>query len=129
MPPDGAEKPSVFRDGGVSYLRIPAPDPARVAAFYAAVFGWAVRGDREDPSFEDGSGHVIGHFRADLPVAGDAGICPYIYVAHLKDTLEQVIAHGGEVATAAYPEGDLLVARFRDPAGNVVGAWEHAPRG
>ena len=53
---------TVFRPGGVSYLRIPAPDPQRTATFYAAVFGWTVDNDRENPSFADGSGHVIGHF-------------------------------------------------------------------
>jgi hypothetical protein len=60
----------VFRVGGISYLRIPAENPRLVAAFYEAVFDWALRGDPDDPSFEDGTGHVIGHFMADLPVAG-----------------------------------------------------------
>jgi predicted enzyme related to lactoylglutathione lyase len=54
---------SVFRAGGISYLRIPAADPRRSAAFYAAVFGWSVRTDRDDPSFEDGTGHVVATFR------------------------------------------------------------------
>jgi hypothetical protein len=67
----GAERePSVLRVGGVSYLRIPAEDPRRAAAFYEAVFGWSVRGDRSEPGFTDGSGHVIGHFVAGRPVAG-----------------------------------------------------------
>lgn len=51
------EEPSVFRPGGVSYLRIPAPDPNRAAAFSAAVFGWTVDVDRANPSFADGRGH------------------------------------------------------------------------
>ncbi len=67
------DEPRVFRVGGISYLRIPAEDARRSAAFYEAVFGWSLRGDPEDPSFEDGTGHVIGHFMADLPVAGEAG--------------------------------------------------------
>src|SRR5438270_281034 len=62
---------SVLRVGGISYLRIPAEDPRGSASFYEAVFGWSVREDRDDPSFEDGTGHVIGHFVADLSVAGD----------------------------------------------------------
>jgi len=32
-------EPTVFRPGGVSYLRIPAPDPKSAADFYAGVFG------------------------------------------------------------------------------------------
>ena len=118
----------VFRVGGVSYLRIPAEDPGRSAAFYEAVFGWSVRADRDDPSFEDGTGHVIGHFVADLPTAGEAGVRPYVYVERVDETLDRVVAHGGEVVTAPYPEGDLWVATFRDPTGNVIGVWQQGPR-
>ena len=117
---------SVFRAGGISYLRIPSGDPQRSAAFYAAVFGWSVRTDRDDPAFEDGTGHVIGHFVADQPVAGEAGLRPYVFVESLDETLERIVADGGEVVTPPYPEGDLRVATFRDPAGNVVGVWERA---
>jgi predicted enzyme related to lactoylglutathione lyase len=108
----------------MSYLRIPASDPPRSAAFYAAVFGWAVDVDREDPSFSDGTGHVIGHFRSDLPVAGDAGIRPYVFVESVEATLAEAEAQGAEVVTPPYPEGDLTVAMFRDPAGNQIGVWQ-----
>ena len=114
----------VFRVGGISYLRIPAEDSRRSAAFYEAAFGWSLRGDPDDPSFEDGTGHVIGHFMTDLPVAGEAGVCPYIFVERVDETLEKVVAHGGAVVTAPYPEGDLWVATFRDPPGNVIGVWQ-----
>jgi len=123
-----AESP-VFRAGGISYLRIPAPDPRRAADFYEAVFGWAVRRDRDEPAFEDGTGHVIGHFIADLPVAGEAGFLPYVYVERVDDALGAAAANGGEVVTPPYPEGDLWVATFRDPAGNVIGVWQRGPRG
>jgi predicted enzyme related to lactoylglutathione lyase len=117
----------VFRVGGISYLRIPAQDPQRSAAFYEAVFGWTIRSDREDPSFEDGSGHVIGHFVEELPVAGEAGVRPYIFVESIDVTLDKVVAEGGQVETA-YPEGDLWVATFRDPSGNMLGVWQRGPR-
>lgn len=118
----------VFRRGGISYLRIPATDPQASAAFYEAVFGWKIRNDREDPAFEDGTGHVIGHFRADHQVAGEGGVRPYIFVENLDATLEQAKAHGAEVMTDPYPEGDLWVALILDPAGNAVGVWQHGPR-
>jgi uncharacterized protein len=110
------EEPRVFRAGGVSYLRIPAEDPRRSAAFYKTVFGWNVRGDREDPSFEDGTWHVIGHFVADLPVAGEASVRPFVLVERIDETLERVVAHGGEVVTSPYPEGDLVVGDVPGPA-------------
>jgi uncharacterized protein len=118
----------VFRCAGVSYLRIPATDPQETAAFYKSVFGWTVDTRRPDPSFEDGTGHVIGHFIADSPVAGEAGVRPYIYVESVDDTLEQVSGHGGAQVEAPYPEGDLWVGTFRDPAGNVLGVWQRGPR-
>jgi predicted enzyme related to lactoylglutathione lyase len=118
----------ILRTAGISYLRIPAEDPEATAIFYRNVFGWAVDTDRPDPSFEDGTGHVIGHFVADQLVAGEAGIRPYIYVERIDDALEKVSVHGGEVVTAPYPEGDLWVGTFRDPAGNVLGVWQRGPR-
>lgn len=124
------EHPSdrVFRHAGISYLRIPARDVRRSAAFYRAVFGWSLSGDPDDPSFSDGTGHVIGHWRTDLPVAGAAGVLPYVFVDRVDDALWQITEHGGEVVEAPYPEGDLWVATFRDPAGNVLGVWQHGPR-
>ncbi len=93
------------------------------------MFGWRVDADREDPGFEDGTGHVIGHFVADLAVAGEAGVRPYVFVERVDDALEKVVAEGGEVVTPPYPEGDLWVATFRDPPGNVLGVWQQGPRG
>ena len=53
---------------------------------------------------------------------------PYIYVDHIDDTIEQVEAQGSEVVKAPYPEGNLWVATFRDPAGNVLGLWQEGAR-
>jgi predicted enzyme related to lactoylglutathione lyase len=123
-----SEEPSVFRPGAVSYLRIPAPDAARLAGFYREAFGWIIRGDPGKPAFTDGSGHVIGHFRPDLPVGGDAGVRPYIYVERIDESLGQITAHGGQVTVPPYAEGDLWVALFRDPAGNTIGVWQQGAR-
>jgi predicted enzyme related to lactoylglutathione lyase len=120
------EEPRIFRPGGVSYLRIPAADPHGSATFYEAVFGWSVRRDRAEPAFEDATGHVIGHFVSDLRVAGEAGVRPFVYVESVDETLDKAVAQGGEVATPPYPEGDLRVATFSDPAGNVIGVWQLA---
>jgi uncharacterized protein len=121
-------EPTVARPGGISYLRIPAADPHSSAGFYAAVFGWKVDTGRPDPSFSDGTGHVIGHFRSDLAAAEDAGVRPYVYVESVDAAVAAVVAQGGEIVNDPYPEGDLWVATFRDPAGNVVGAWQMGPR-
>ena len=54
---------------------------------------------------------------------------PYVFVENLDEALERIQARGCEVVEEPYPEGDLWVALFRDPAGNVVGVWQHGPRG
>jgi len=118
----------VARPGGISYLRIPARDLAQSAEFYRAVFGWQLRGNPDAPSFSDGTGHVIGHWRTDLSAAGEAGVLPYIYVTSLDDTLRAAAEHGAELATEPYPEGNLWIATIRDPAGNVIGIWQAGPR-
>jgi predicted enzyme related to lactoylglutathione lyase len=124
----GADSESrIFRIGGASYLQIPAEQPRRAAAFYAAVFGWSLHGGPDNPSFEDGTGHVMGHFVSDRPTVGAAGIRPYVFVADVAEALDKVVANGGDVITAPYPEGDLRVATFRDPFGNVLGVWQQAP--
>ena len=114
----------VDRVSGITYVHIPARDPVASAAFYRAVFDWEIRGNPQHPSFSDGTGDVIGAWVTDVPVAGDAGIVPYVYVANVDETLEKVTGQGGLIAKAPYPEGDLRVATFRDPAGNVIGVWQ-----
>jgi predicted enzyme related to lactoylglutathione lyase len=116
----------VFRPAGISYVRVPAKDPQASAAFYRDVFGWTVDAARPDPSFEDGSGHVIGHLVPDAAVAGEAGVRPYVYVENVDKTLHLVFDHGGEPVEAPYAEGDLRVAAFRDPGGNVIGVSQRA---
>src|SRR2546423_15533742 len=96
---------SVFRVGGISYLRIPAEDPRRSAAFYEAVFGWRVHADRDDASFEDGTGHVIGHFGSGQQAAGEAGIPPYVFVESVGGTLADGLGHRRASGNAPSPGG------------------------
>ena len=71
-PADPGVEATVARPGGVSYLGMPARDAAESAEFYRAVFGWEVRGTPDRLSFSDGTGHVIGHWRTDLPAVGQS---------------------------------------------------------
>ncbi len=113
------------RSGGLSYLHIPADDVARAAQFYASVFGWKITGaDTQRPSFEDGTGHVAGAWMSSLSVAREPGLLLYVYVEGIEAVVDRIMAAGGEVVRAPYPEGNLKVATFRDPAGNVLGLWE-----
>ena len=126
--PTGVEV-RLARHGGLSYLHLPAVDVHQSAAFYEQVFGWKIRERETDhPAFADGTGHVSGAWVTDQAISREPGLLPYIYVDHIDDTIKQVEALGGEIVMAPYPEGNLWVATFRDPAGNVLGLWQEGPR-
>ena len=113
------------RHGHVSYLEIPAVDSEQSAVFYKAAFGWHIRRrENGDASFDDGSGDLIGRWVTGRVVSREPGLLPFIYVDHIQDIVERIVKHGGEVVEPPYPEGDLWVAIFRDPAGNRMGVWQ-----
>jgi predicted enzyme related to lactoylglutathione lyase len=118
------------RHGKLSYVQIPALDVDRSAAFYTAVFGWSSRDDKNPAhrSFGDTTGDLIGAFVTGHAISREPGVLPYVYVDRIDDTIATIEANGGEVVRAPYPEGDLWVATFRDPAGNVIGAWQAGAR-
>jgi len=119
----------LFGHGRLSYIQIPARDVAESATFYEKVFGWQVRGGRDDHvSFTDATGDMIGAWVTDLAISREAGVLPYIYVHGIDAILERIRANAGKVVKSPYSEGDLCVATFRDPAGNVIGIWQQGPR-
>ncbi|HJZ82594.1 MAG TPA: VOC family protein [Pyrinomonadaceae bacterium] len=119
----------LFGHGRLSYIQIPAIDVDQSARFYEEVFGWQVRGGRTDHvSFTDATGDMIGAWITGLVTAQEPGVLPYIYVHGIDAILERITAHGGSVVKPPYPEGELRVATFRDPAGNVIGIWQQGHR-
>jgi len=61
---------------------------------------------------------VTGH-----PPATSPGLLLYIMVDSVAATIESVIAHGGELAQPIGADAPEITARFRDPAGNVIGLY------
>ncbi len=59
-------------------------------------------------------------------VSREPGLLPYVYVEDLDATVALVEANGGEIVDGPAPEGNLVVATFCDPAGNVMGLWQAA---
>ena len=127
MTQEPRDEASLFTHGRVSYLEIPAIDAEQSAAFYEQVFGWAIRRRDTDRAFE-APGNLIGRWMTGRAIAREAGVLPFIYAEHIDATVQALAAHGGEVINAPYPEGDLWVATFRDPAGNLMGIWQRGPR-
>ena len=115
--------------GKICYVEMPAADVARSAEFYRAVFGWTfrTRGDGAT-AFDDGV-EVSGAFVTDRPPASDPGFRIYIMVADAEATLRNVVAPGGDVVEPVHPNAREIVARFRDPAGNLLGIYQERTLG
>jgi predicted enzyme related to lactoylglutathione lyase len=71
---------------------------------------------------------MIGAWVTGLAPSSEAGVLPFIYVHGLDAAIERALANGAVLVKPPYPEGDLWVATVRDPAGNVIGIWQKAPR-
>jgi predicted enzyme related to lactoylglutathione lyase len=114
-----------FANGKICYVEIPAADIERSARFYGAVFGWKVRqsgGGRT--AFDDGVGEVSGAWVTGRPASRDAGLLLYVMVDSVAKTIEAVTANGGELVHPIGPDAPEITARFRDPAGNLIGLYQ-----
>lgn len=118
-----------FGHGRLSYTQIPAADVRLSATFDADIFGWQVRGGSESHlSFTDATGDMIGAWVTGRAASREPGVLPYIYVHGIDAIVERIKANGGEIVKSPYAEGELWVATFRDPAGNVIGIWQQGAR-
>lgn len=111
--------------GKICYIELPALDVPKSSAFYSALFGWKTR-TRGDGSlaFDDAIGQVSGTWVTGRPSSGTPGILIYIMVNSVEKTLAAVTANGGEIAMPLTEIGPMVIARLRDPAGNVLGLYE-----
>jgi predicted enzyme related to lactoylglutathione lyase len=48
----------------------------------------------------------------------------YIWVESVSATLDAILANGGEIAQPIGGDAPEITARFRDPAGNVIGIYQ-----
>ncbi len=112
-------------NGKICYIEMPSVDSARSADFYRKVFGWTVR-QRGDGrlAFDDGVGEVSGTWVLGRPPAAQPGLLVYVMVDSVAAALELVAANGGEVVQPIGADAPEITARFRDPAGNVIGLYQ-----
>ncbi len=117
--------PPTRANGKICYVELPAIDVRRSADFYQKVFGWTIR-RRGDGStaFDDTVGEVSGSWVVGRPPSSQPGVLFYIMVDSVKATVAAVTAHGGEIVQAIGGDAPEITARFRDPAGNVIGLYQ-----
>jgi len=104
---------------------MPAIDPAKSAEFYRTVFAWNIR-HRADGSiaFDDTTGQVSGTWVLGRLPASIPGLLTYVMVDNIAATLELVVANGGDIVQPIGADASEITARFRDPAGNVLGLYQ-----
>jgi predicted enzyme related to lactoylglutathione lyase len=117
--------PPTPTNGKICYIEIPATDITRSAEFYRRVFAWNIR-KRGDGStaFDDTTGQVSGTWVLGRPPAAEPGLLVYVMVDSVAATLDVIIANKGEIVQPIGVDAPEITARFRDPAGNVIGLYQ-----
>jgi uncharacterized protein len=117
--------PPTIANGKICYVEIPATDVALLADFYNQVFNWEIRkrGDGAT-AFDDGVGEVSGAFVVGRPAMSTPGLLIYVMVDSVAATAESIVASGGEIVQPIGIDAPEITARFRDPAGNVLGLYQ-----
>jgi predicted enzyme related to lactoylglutathione lyase len=118
--------PPTTKNGKICYLELPTTDIARSSEFYNKVFGWKMR-TRGDGAvaFDDSVGEVSGSFIVGRPASSGApGLLIYIMVDSLSTTLDAIVANGGKIVQPTPAGSREIIARFSDPAGNVIGLYQ-----
>jgi predicted enzyme related to lactoylglutathione lyase len=117
----------------IVHAEIVGTDPARLRAFYAELFGWAVEpGAPVAPTVSAPGEYAFvepGSSAAAVPVGigGGAGFAPritfYVGVSDVAATLGRAVDLGASIVVpvSARPDGAIRVAQFADPEGNIVG--------
>ncbi|HEY2039528.1 MAG TPA: VOC family protein [Edaphobacter sp.] len=111
-------------NGKICYLEIPATDVALSADFYSRAFGWTIR-QRGDgaTAFDDTTGQVSGAWVTGRPPQSP-GLMVYIMVDDAAATVEHLKANGAEIVQPIGGDPGEITARFRDPAGNILGIYQ-----
>lgn len=116
--------PPHYATGKICYLELPASEVPTSAAFYSTVFGWEIS-DRGDgtTSFVDTVGQVSGSFVVGVP-PNQPGLVVSIMVADITASITAIETNGGVITQPVGKDLPEITARFRDPAGNIMGLYQ-----
>ena len=113
-------------NGKICYLEIPAVDISQSATFYQKVFGWHVR-KRGDGStaFDDGIFEVSGTWVKGRKPSTEAGMLISVMVDNVAETIEKITGNGCKIVKQMPLSDHEMIAWFNDPAGNLLGIYQH----
>lgn len=121
-----SNKQPTFANGKLCYVELPAMDITVSATFYHNCFGWKIRQSSEgETSFDDTVVEVSGRWVTGRKPSTDVGLLLYIMVDSVEVTLEKIIANEGIIVQPIGMDAPEITARFTDPAGNIMGLYQH----
>ncbi|HKE97707.1 MAG TPA: VOC family protein [Actinomycetes bacterium] len=128
-PPPGAPSPPGPSEGEgapVDWFEVLGTDAGRSQAFYGELFGWTVRpGDPRYGLVDTGAGQGI---QGGIGAAPTPWATVYASVPDVERLLAGAERLGGTRVYGPRAVDDHMESgAFRDPAGNVFGAYHHAP--
>ncbi len=124
------KKSPTYGDSKVCYVEIPAANIAESSSFYEKVFGWTIR-TRSDGTvaFDDGINEVSGAWILGRKPATEPGLVVSIMVDSVAETTKEITAGGCKIVQVIATGDGQEIAWFTDPAGNVMGIYQHAGGG
>ncbi len=75
-------------------------------------------------AFDDGVGEVSGVWVLGTAACLCSRAMVYVMVDSVAATVDAVVAKGGEIVQPIGADAPEITARFRDPAGNVIGLYQ-----
>ncbi|MDO3628460.1 VOC family protein [Mucilaginibacter sp. BT774] len=113
-------------NGKICYVEIPADDIAQSARFYSEVFGWKTR-TRGDGhlAFDDGINEVSGSWVTGRKKHTEAGFILSIMVDSIAETVKKITDRECNIVKQMPISDHEQIAWFNDPAGNLLGLYQH----
>jgi predicted enzyme related to lactoylglutathione lyase len=117
----------------VVHFEINSAGAPELVRFYGDAFGWKIQSEGPDYAHIDTDGVCAGSGAPGInggigtADAGDDFVTFYVQVPDVQEALDQVVALGGSVDMPATEAGRVVLAIFRDPAGNRIGLVRAAP--
>jgi predicted enzyme related to lactoylglutathione lyase len=110
----------------ICYIQLPAINIDDSAAFYQKVFGWKVRKrSGGNITFDDGIGEVSGTWVLGREPSTEQGLVVSIMVDNVEETIALLEAGGSKIVFKKDLGGGQFMAWFTDPAGNILGIYQH----
>ncbi|HYU83464.1 MAG TPA: VOC family protein, partial [Kribbellaceae bacterium] len=72
----------------------------------------------------DDDGQVSGTWVTDRPPMRDVGLLIYIMVDDAEKTAQAIVEAGGTIVRPLGADAPEIIARFADPAGNILGIYQ-----